>query len=320
MKNANPKTWFLPIIGGNRYSAGAPFANLTASRLDAGDARSAALAVLSGGASALFDANFATGDTLAKTSGTWAFGASNTGWAGSISVVSNRLRMHYSDGPVDAWCEQRYTSGATRYPELWSLMRVDIPDPFVPSGGNSKGFFSQWENTAGTVGHFEDGYADPNGLFVGTELWPDVASGGWRPAIRLSGSGYDVNATSGGYYFPTGSASPIIVPAHAGKTMEILQVARYGTVGGSPANQNESMLDTTPGMNGRVGLWSRIPAETSVWTQFYDRTNMNMRPDPSVTGFNRGYMWGWVNGGFGQDIDFNIQRVRFFNSDPRGSI
>lgn len=299
-KNAAAKTWTgLVDVNGKRYSnnSGPP----------------------SGGATPLFDANFAAGDTLAKTNGSWAFGASNANVNSSVSVVSNRLRFVFNVVTSDAWAEQRYTSDTTKYSELWASVLFDVPVDFVPSVGNSKGFITMWANTADDVGHYNDGYEDPNGILVGTELW-DNSSGGWRPSIRVVGSGYDINALSGGYYFPEGSSAAVVPASAAGKTIEIVQMMKLGTVTGTTGNQNEDMFDTTPGLNGQVGLWSRIPAETSSWTEHFHKTNISLKPHSSVTGVNRGYHWGWVNGGFGQELILNTRRLRFWTSDPRSSL
>lgn len=316
MKNANPKTWFLPIIGGNRYSAGAPFANLTASRLDAGDARSAALAVLSGGAP-FFSDPFTSGD-LRHTENGVAWGASNAGAEGgdSVGVVSNKLQFVFAAGG-DAWAEQRFTFGTTNaYPEIYGRLLLTLPSDFVPPGDNAKGLFTFWSNKYNnTDPGYEDGYSSSTELFIGNEMTPNGA-GGCRGNIRIVLNGYDINVQGGGSYLSSGSS--LIAASDAGKTIEFVQRVKASTVDGTHGNYNEDFLDTTPGLNGAFQIWKRIPSETSVWTLVVDKTGMNAYPPVDWNGFNRGYILGWINGGFSTTQIWLVDDVEFATTDVWG--
>lgn len=202
-------------------------------------------------------------------------------------VVNGRLKIGYTylNGNMIVDSEQRFSFGSTQRNEIWIKYDLTIPQNYNHIEGNNKAFLSLWSNSTGT--RPEDGYSDPNELFLGLEFVPQ-GNGESQLAIRASGSGYDYN--QGG-----GKGRNAITRADFGQTVTLVIHVKTSTIARTPIGNND---DFYVAGNGVYQIWKN-------GTKIMDITDLNAYK-ANWSGFNRGYLFGWTNGRFREETTFYI--------------
>jgi len=214
--------------------------------------------------------------------------ALNSDLSGGGSYWIAELRFHLTS----SLNEQRTQNGvsSTAYPEVWVSYWLRVPDnyahgPVDPS--NNKGFVTLWKNEyMGPVGAAIDWWrTGSSGSRIGAWAKENGVEQGNRDMPTFVRADHRVDSSGQAY---------AILPSERGQWVHVAVGAKIST--------------NSTSRNGFIQIYKN-GEKVVAWENLN-----NWNSDPSLQGFDRGYLFGWANSGYSADTTFYLTGFKFATS------